>query len=636
MSKNSLVRRKKKVISATKVTNATNATSTITNIALEKLIAEVDNIAKKFLKTKKRGGFGSSNKKIPLVPVNEEISFDDSIGKFLNDRKDNIMQLKEKLRDIVFDEISTRGLQHLSTLYPPSKDPGGVGIEQAIKFVSIISNINDLDNTYIDKIVVVENGLFNDTPSVPIISSLVIINMLVNIYNRKDNKIKIDKKSIDIDTKMYEDIINRIIDLYTLKNTDLDKFILLTQEVKNIIKIRRFFIGYRLRESYEQVKNERKNLYTELTTKMTTINNSKLDIMTAISENIKKLKHNNIEKMRTKIIALLEKLKTIKYKCAPLYNYDENTGFLTNSHNMNKNDYGIEIWLSLNKQPYECITTVNKEKEENVTEYKEELRKIVNDELKIKDDINFRLNSISRPISVAAFDIQFKENTYKNVQASLEKVISDIYNHDEMSKLITNVDVVNYEIIYSNKETISRFVNDILNYFKTSPIEGRPVFGTNSVFTYNETMYQSIIALLKEVEKNILDIEKIDELIKQISNFIKDIEISNKKTIEDAIEGLKARINLKPGANIKHNIDRKLTESLKTLETYLGNLTGNQARKGGKLAANYKSYKSTGKFVYILYKKKRIKRYVYVKAKGRGKYCKIDKEYILLSKLKVV
>ena len=205
-----------------------------------------------------------------------------------------------------------------------------------------------------------------------------------------------------------------------------------------------------------------------------------------------------------------------------------------------------------------------------------------------------------------------------------------------MSKLITNVDVVNYEIIYSNKETISRFVNDILNYFKTSPIEGRPVFGTNSVFTYNETMYQSIIALLKEVEKNILDIEKIDELIKKISNFIKDIEISNKKTIEDAIEGLKARINLKPGANIKHNIDRKLTESLKTLETYLGNLTGNQARTGGKLAANYKSYKSTGKFVYILYKKKRIKRYVYVKAKGRGKYCKIDKEYILLSKLKVV
>jgi hypothetical protein len=58
--------------------------------------------------------------------------------------------------------------------------------------------------------------------------------------------------------------------------------------------------------------------------------------------------------------------------------------------------------------------------------------------------------------------------------------------------------------------------------------------------------------------------------------------------------------------------------------------------RGGKLAANYKSYKSTGKFVYILYKKKRIKRCVYVKAKGRGKYCKIDKEYILLSKLKVV
>lgn len=55
--------------------------------------------------------------------------------------------------------------------------------------------------------------------------------------------------------------------------------------------------------------------------------------------------------------------------------------------------------------------------------------------------------------------------------------------------------------------------------------------------------------------------------------------------------------------------------------------------EGGKLTTKYIS---TGNFVYILYEKKRIKRCVYAKAKGRGKYCKIKGVYVLLSKLKVV
>lgn len=54
---------------------------------------------------------------------------------------------------------------------------------------------------------------------------------------------------------------------------------------------------------------------------------------------------------------------------------------------------------------------------------------------------------------------------------------------------------------------------------------------------------------------------------------------------------------------------------------------------GGKLTTKYIS---TGNFVYILYEKKKIKRCIYAKAKGRGKYCKIKGDYMLLSKLKVV
>ena len=64
-------------------------------------------------------------------------------------------------------------------------------------------------------------------------------------------------------------------------------------------------------------------------------------------------------------------------------------------------------------------------------------------------------------------------------------------------------------------------------------------------------------------------------------------------------------------------------------------ITGNAKYKGdgGKLTTKYIS---TGDFVYILYEKKKIKRCVYTKAKGRGKYCKIKGDYILVSKLKVV
>ena len=53
---------------------------------------------------------------------------------------------------------------------------------------------------------------------------------------------------------------------------------------------------------------------------------------------------------------------------------------------------------------------------------------------------------------------------------------------------------------------------------------------------------------------------------------------------------------------------------------------------GGSLT----KYISTGEHVHIVYKNKKLKRCVYRKAKGRGKYCKINKVYILLSKLKLV
>ena len=58
-----------------------------------------------------------------------------------------------------------------------------------------------------------------------------------------------------------------------------------------------------------------------------------------------------------------------------------------------------------------------------------------------------------------------------------------------------------------------------------------------------------------------------------------------------------------------------------------------ESPRGG---GNPAKYKSTGQVVYIMYQNKKYKRVIYVKDKRNTRYCKINKEYILLSKLKVI
>ena len=68
-------------------------------------------------------------------------------------------------------------------------------------------------------------------------------------------------------------------------------------------------------------------------------------------------------------------------------------------------------------------------------------------------------------------------------------------------------------------------------------------------------------------------------------------------------------------------------------------IISNHKAEGGSLGGSrgiVVKYKSTGEHVHIVYNNKKLKRCVYTKAKGRGKYCKINKIYILLSKLKLM
>ena len=58
--------------------------------------------------------------------------------------------------------------------------------------------------------------------------------------------------------------------------------------------------------------------------------------------------------------------------------------------------------------------------------------------------------------------------------------------------------------------------------------------------------------------------------------------------------------------------------------------------KGGKRIAAHaaSAYKSTGDKVLLLIDNKKLHRSIYVKGNGKAKYCKINNEFILLSKLK--
>jgi hypothetical protein len=54
--------------------------------------------------------------------------------------------------------------------------------------------------------------------------------------------------------------------------------------------------------------------------------------------------------------------------------------------------------------------------------------------------------------------------------------------------------------------------------------------------------------------------------------------------------------------------------------------------EGGKRTAP--AYKLNGEKVHLLINKKKLHRSVYVKGNGKAKYCKINYEFVLLSKLK--
>ena len=126
--------------------------------------------------------------------------------------------------------------------------------------------------------------------------------------------------------------------------------------------------------------------------------------------------------------------------------------------------------------------------------------------------------------------------------------------------------------------------------------------------------------------------EKLADKVKQIYN-------NNKETtLEDIVnniyeKGINLRAKVSPVLGKGLELGRESYEKAKGLLPSFFRTNQQQPIQptvGGKKT----TYRLNGEKVLLLHKNKKVQRSIYVKDKGKTKYCKIDKEYVLLSKVK--
>ena len=126
--------------------------------------------------------------------------------------------------------------------------------------------------------------------------------------------------------------------------------------------------------------------------------------------------------------------------------------------------------------------------------------------------------------------------------------------------------------------------------------------------------------------------EKLADKVKQIYNNNKDT------TLEDIVnniyeKGINLRARVSPVLGKGVELGRGLISGIFRTKQQPAQQPAQQPIQpagGGKKT----TYRLNGEKVLLLHKNKKVQRSIYVKDKGKTKYCKIDKEYVLLSKVK--
>ena len=244
---------------------------------------------------------------------------------------------------------------------------------------------------------------------------------------------------------------------------------------------------------------------------------------------------------------------------------------------------------------------------------------------------------------------EVEEKNYKDTLANLRTTLVEI-----------NKGVKEFKALFSSdKITIGRGDKNYIFYSSKIPnpteIQKEALKDLNLLYSeFSINVYDKYFHILLKYENeenkyNKKDIEKDLDSLLNLNEFFKDHHLSqeNKNRIEtllDIIDPDKKKVKTPPGSASPAlmEVGNSLTDGsfIDGSPDDIGwavslEIPGDQptSPRGG---GNPAKYKSTGQVVYIMYKNKKYKRVIYVKDKRNTRYCKINKEYILLSKLKVI
>ena len=708
MSKKPLVRNKK------------HRGLTKANVKLEKVIVDIENIAKKIFKGKKGGGF--FDKKVD-PDVNK------SIQDFLEKNRDKMKKLKNKLIDDIFNILNKS-----------IKDDIKEEVKYKEKLIYIVLNINKLDNNIFD-----DEILVND-PRTPTISAIIILNTIIKYSNSQSIMKKINNNELDIEIDHYKDILERIkTNYHNDKKIQEENNKLLNEELGNIIKIRKFF------NKDSTYKKEDKNaLFSELNEKIekfdpiNSLNKKKTEFnFDNLIQNFNKLKEGKYVEYKlsrfhkiNKIIIDIENFQTTDIVFPKIY---------TDEYDVNKDDFsttittdgntktvkGEQAWFDYNRRAINIEQITKNVIQEKFNEfekqyefetkianmiesYNKKLKDFSNKAIKDKEieeyfkteDLNNTVEQINKKINILNYDDENQDTELTKIIEELKKLDNTINVAIEITKT-KKAEKKTKEVAVEAKEAKEAVeAKDAALALAAEQVKAKDaalalaaeaeaaakeaakeaeaeaeaqaesnekykISNENSTKLEEYMKRKKISDAYKNAKKNLESLlsrkEKLEndpiteEAFKKVSEKI----VLAEKKAEAAEQALKV---IDDEADIKKNVDiekksakekaaaekaaaekaaaEKAAAEAKAAEAELKRLKDLNFKNnplirsnsspsiiGGKLVAKYKS---TGESVYILYNKKKIKRCVYEKTKGRGKYCKIDGEYKLLSKLKIM
>ena len=192
--------------------------------------------------------------------------------------------------------------------------------------------------------------------------------------------------------------------------------------------------------------------------------------------------------------------------------------------------------------------------------------------------------------------------------------ITNIYNNIDTGEAKAKLHEANNKLIELKGSLISHKSitrDDVIKYFDGA----KDILAEKVSGFYNNNKETT----LEEIVDNLS--QKSDKLVATISPVINQGYEAARQGFGVARQGFGVA---KQGFGVAGNYG---VNTLKLLGTRLASTSGSG---GGKKT----TYRLNGEKVLLLHKNKKVQRSIYVKDKGKTKYCKIDHQYILLSKLK--